>query len=172
MAEAFCAGAGNAGSFASLLASFTGSGRANDSWDDSALADDVANISYEQALRSLRREPPAESSPARSARVVSSAPVSIPTPSDHKERKTASITIRLSEAEQVQLRERAGEARLSMSVYLRSCIFEAEKLRAQVKEALFQMQAGSSEAPQVSNTRQTSLHRRFFFLPWRQRRGA
>ena len=50
----------NASSFASLLASFTGARpKTGETWDDSALLDDVTTISYEQALRSHRRVPAA-----------------------------------------------------------------------------------------------------------------
>jgi hypothetical protein len=56
--------------------------------------------------------------------------------------KTASITIRLSHAECAQLRQRAADAGLTVSAYLRSCTFEAESLRAQVKEALAQLRVG------------------------------
>ena len=58
--------------------------------------------------------------------------------------KSASITIRLSKAECAQLHQRAAEAGLTISAYLRSCTFEAESLRAQVKEALAELHAGQS----------------------------
>lgn len=53
--------------------------------------------------------------------------------------KNASITIRLSKAECAQLRRRAAEAGLTVSAYLRSCTFEAESLRALVKDTLAQL---------------------------------
>jgi len=49
---------------------------------------------------------------------------------------------RLSQTECGQLRTRAAEAGLSISAYLRSCTFEAETLRSQVKEALAQLRTG------------------------------
>ena len=52
------------------------------------------------------------------------------------ELKRASITIRLSKVECEQLHKRATEAGLTVSAYLRSCTFEAEALRAQVKQVL------------------------------------
>jgi hypothetical protein len=58
--------------------------------------------------------------------------------------KCASITIRVSKAEYAQLRQRAAEAGLTISAYLRSCTLEAESLRAQVKDTLAQLR---SEAP-------------------------
>ena len=53
--------------------------------------------------------------------------------------KNASITIRMSKLECEQLHQRAAEAGLTVSAYLRSCTFEAEALRAQVKEALAEL---------------------------------
>jgi len=53
--------------------------------------------------------------------------------------KNASITIRMSKLECEQLHQRASEAGLTVSAYLRSCTFEAEALRAQVKEALAEL---------------------------------
>ncbi len=53
--------------------------------------------------------------------------------------KSASITIRMSTSECEQLRKRAAEAGLTVSAYLRSCTFEAESLRALVKETLAQL---------------------------------
>jgi len=55
--------------------------------------------------------------------------------------KSASITIRLSRAESAQLRKRAAEAGLTISAYLRSCTFEAESLRALVKDTLAQLRS-------------------------------
>ena len=60
--------------------------------------------------------------------------------------KSASITIRLSEAESSQLRKRAAEAGLTVSAYLRSCTFEAESLRTLVKDTLAQLRSESSKA--------------------------
>ncbi len=60
--------------------------------------------------------------------------------------KSASITIRLSEAESAQLRKRATEAGLTVSAYLRSCTFEAESLRALVKDTLAQLRSEPSRA--------------------------
>jgi hypothetical protein len=58
--------------------------------------------------------------------------------------KSSSITIRMSHEECAQLRKRAADAGLTVSAYLRSCTFEAESLRAQVKDALAQLRAGES----------------------------
>jgi len=141
----------SANSFASLLASFTGVGKKSGSvWDDSALLDDVSTISYEQALRTHRRVPPVAVLPEDEAQLAAAfAPQRTLPVSPEKGKKSASITIRLTESEETQLRERAAAAQLSVSAYLRSCIFEAESLRAQVKEALSQMKASTLPEPPV-----------------------
>jgi hypothetical protein len=54
-------------------------------------------------------------------------------------KRRASVTLRLSRAECVQLKQRAAEAGLTVSAYIRSCTFEAETLRAQVKHAVQQL---------------------------------
>ncbi|MDE3150047.1 MAG: hypothetical protein KGL37_11320 [Acidobacteriota bacterium] len=155
-------------------------------WNDDDLADDVATLSYERALRAHTRykspnpvyrkpaampkptampEPgprPASSHPALSPHASSSAPAlsprsappscadavsaipHSPAPAPDRKLKCASITIRLSRAECDLLRERAAEAGLTVSAYLRSCTFEVESLRAQVKEALAQFRAAPS----------------------------
>ena len=45
----------------------------------------------------------------------------------------------MSEEESKILRQRAAEVELTVSAYLRSCTFEVESLRAQVKDALTAM---------------------------------
>jgi len=64
--------------------------------------------------------------------------------------KSASITIRMSVAECAQLRQRAAEAGMTISAYLRSCTFEAEALRGQVKEALVQLRSAASPGDKQS----------------------
>lgn len=59
-------------------------------------------------------------------------------------RKSSSIHIRLSAPESAQLKQRAAEAGLTVSAYLRSCVLEAETLRAQVKQALAQLRVASA----------------------------
>jgi predicted DNA binding CopG/RHH family protein len=57
--------------------------------------------------------------------------------------RRTSITIRMSSEENLQLRKRAAEAGLTVSAYLRSCTFEAESLRALVKDTLAQLRASA-----------------------------
>jgi hypothetical protein len=96
-----------------------------------------------------------------------------------RNKKCASITIRLSKAECDQLRSRAQQAGLTVSAYLRSCTFEAEALRAQVKEVLAELRkatpvgtevapavarssAGSESAARRSETRRSEARRSWF----------
>jgi len=78
--------------------------------------------------------------------------------------KSASITIRLSKAECAQLRQRAAEAGLTISAYLRSCTVEAESLRAQVMDTLAQMRA---EKPKEDRIASADAGRRWFDWPRR-----
>ena len=161
----------SASSFASLLESFKGPAKkTNQLWDDSLLSDDVATISYEHALRSHRRVPPVaplRESESQSAAALATAQTCAVAPV--KKRKSASITIRLTESEGAQLHERAAAAQLSVSAYLRSCIFEAESLRAQVKEALSQIRSTTAEENKVCENKSpkpASVWRSRFLPRW------
>jgi hypothetical protein len=165
----------DARTFASMLASFTGAPQKSiETWDDSALLDDVTTISYEQALRSHRRVPALDlaraSSPTPEDPPFAASAISKPLPEiGIKQRKIASITIRLTKAEEAQLHERAAAAQLSISAYLRSCIFEAESLRVQVKEALSQMKAAT---PSESHRQPTPNWRTRLLPRWGRRASA
>ena len=156
---------GNRTSFASMIASFAGGPSASaDPWDLTALADDVATISYEKALRTHRRIGPPEPLPPS---VELNSPAPIEPALSRSSHKTASITFRLTAEEHALLQTRAMEAGLSISAYLRSCVFEAESLRSQVKEALLQMQSASLPTTPLAVTKTESHNRhRRFFLPW------
>ena len=141
----------SASSFASLLESFTcPAQKTNETDDESTLLDDISTISYEQALRSHRRVPliaplrETESNLAPASAILQARSLA-----PAKRCKTASITIRVTEEEEARLRQRAAAAELSVSAYLRSCIFEAESLRTQVREALSQMKATTTEEKEV-----------------------
>lgn len=178
----------SAADFAGLLAALTGSKPKQETpWSNAELADDVATLTYESALRAHSRYKPTE--PADwSAVAPYELPEALETPVDDEpvvvtaqqpqtaavgrasntpsrqlatpfesaradstpldqDRKCASITIRMSKAECVQLRQRAAEAGMSVSAYLRSCTFEAESLRAQVKEALAELKCATPGKP-------------------------
>jgi hypothetical protein len=59
--------------------------------------------------------------------------------------KSASITIRMSKVECAQLHRRAADAGLTVSAYLRSCTFEAESLRAMVKDTLAELRLAKAQ---------------------------
>jgi len=82
-------------------------------------------------------------------------------------RKCASITIRLSKTECDQLRKRASQAGLTVSAYLRSCTFEAEALRAQVKDVLaeLRMSAPAEEERRPAVVRRTWFEWLLRFMP-------
>jgi hypothetical protein len=159
-------------SFAGFLSALTSPAPSsrNNSWSDDALADDIATLSYESALKTHARykpspEPPPQSSSAFIPERTSPDPGNfIPmgasepqssasgpatrsassTANGPGDLKSASITIRMSQAECVRLKQRATEAGMTISAYLRSCTFEAEALRGQVKEALAELRAAAS----------------------------
>ncbi len=85
---------------------------------------------------------------------------------DVASRKSASVTVRLTSAEDERLRQRAVEAGMTISAYLRSCAFEVETLRAQVKQTIAEMRH-ADPAPQPE---QKSSFSRLF--PWRKRSSA
>jgi hypothetical protein len=139
----------NASSFASLLAALAAPAPPETlpetpAWD-ADLADDVTTLSYESALRTHARYKPSpepltsfepEPKPKPAPAAAYSQPL-IPL-------KCASITIRMTEEECTQLRQRAAEAGMTVSAYLRSCTFEAEALRAQVREAVAAMRSATA----------------------------
>jgi hypothetical protein len=149
----------SADNFAGFLASLAAPSKPSPSvWDD-GLADDIATITYEQALRPhLRNQPPAAAPPPAAAEIEPthmappSGPGCSPVQPSTERLKTASITIRLSDAECAQLRQRAAEAGLTVSAYLRSCTLEVESLRAQVKEALAQIRQSGTNPPTSAAT--------------------
>jgi hypothetical protein len=135
-------------SFAGVLAS-----AADSAWSLDGLADDVATLSYEEALRSHSAIPDSAPDQGSTERPAGEGIGHPPQPSvQPRPLKTASITIRLSEPDCQQVRQRAAEAGLTVSEYLRSCTLEVDSLRAQVKDALAQIRtsagsAASFEAP-------------------------
>jgi hypothetical protein len=131
-------------SFAGLLADYAAPEKKfPHARDLDGLADDIATLSYEHALRAHARyhaEEPAAAPPAmRQPAPLPQVPPE-PTPAREKEgRKCASITLRLTVEEDHLLRRRAAEAGMSISAYLRSCAFEVESLRAEVKQTISEL---------------------------------
>ncbi|MGB6745370.1 MAG: hypothetical protein WBE38_17120 [Terracidiphilus sp.] len=164
-------------SFAGALAAFA-SETADHSIDPGGdpggdgLADDVAVLSYEGAVRAqtgrvqtgLPFADPYTDSPGTAAAATdgpSSSAMERETAASGSNLKAASITIRMSQAECAQLRKRAAAAGLTVSAYLRSCTFEAEALRAQVKEALAELRAATPD-----ETRTVTHAPRRWWRPW------
>ncbi len=213
--------------FAGLLATLMAPPKkAAPAWNDDDLAEDVATLSYERALRthsryrapdldnrsltqparpgpidsyelapeeeiSTRTAPPAptptlrkpsnseqgfapsssvESSP-RSNRATQPESASPPASLFERNLKNASVTIRMSKEECAQLHRRAAEAGLTVSAYLRSCTFEAETLRAMVKDTMAQLKSATSAGKQVNPVplRRSWLQRlKRLLTPWPQ----
>jgi hypothetical protein len=149
--------------FAGLLATLTSPPPPSDSniaplWNSSDLGEDVATLSYERAPRT---HAPIETDAigtvdatnaigeagafdARDAIAAVHASPGLQTGTAREsDLRSASVTIRMSPAECAQVRQRAGEAGLTVSAYLRSCTVEAEALRAQVKQALAELKEGA-----------------------------
>jgi hypothetical protein len=57
------------------------------------------------------------------------------------DQKRAIVSVRLTDSELATLRNRADESGISVSAYMRSCVLDAENLRAQVKQALAEMRS-------------------------------
>jgi predicted DNA binding CopG/RHH family protein len=174
-------------SFAGLLAALAAPApKTAPAWNDDDLADDVATLSYERALRArarYRSDAPAEEpsfdpldepepirriqgplgddfeeadraaeallaslAADRPKQETKVAPATQPQRAAQLEKnlKDASITIRMSHAESEQLRQRATEAGMTISAYLRSCTFEVESLRAMVKETMAQLRTATA----------------------------
>ena len=134
-------------SFAGLLNSMR-----DPAYNDDGLADDVASISYEHALRKQARSRvdscASDGDPEQVTNSVEANGADSRDPAPRpRALKSASITIRLSESEFAQVRQRAAEAGLTVSAYLRSCTLEVESLRAQVKQTVAQLRNSASAAP-------------------------
>lgn len=115
--------------------------------DLDGLEDDVAVLSYEKAVRQHGRYRAGAANPGlpfafdlQPDLPVAGAGTATPGPG-LLDRRTASVTVRLCHSESERLRLRAAESGLTVSEYLRSCVFEVESLRAQVKEALSALRA-------------------------------
>ncbi len=125
---------GAAASFASFLAGLAEIEEQDpvtesaDRWDCDELAEDVATIGGAEWRPEVLVAAPEVP--------VGKRPNFSPAASDKKIRKSASVTLRMTQEEYVQLQQRATAAGLTISAYVRSCVFEAEALRAQVKQAL------------------------------------
>lgn len=150
-------------SFAGALADFVPDRKFPPARDLDGLEPDVATLSYEYALMAHRRNRPVEPTQPGVAPVtnggtaqpeIPSAPTGACEGTTAADRaptiKKASVTVRLTEEENGQLRQRAAEAGMTVSAYLRSCAFEVESLRAQVKQMLSEVRQRVGEPASAS----------------------
>ncbi|MGD1106468.1 MAG: hypothetical protein ABR865_05445 [Terracidiphilus sp.] len=146
--------------FAGLLATLASPSREEadpaTGWDESDLGEDVATLSYERALHAHARYRPADSSdwpitqprrtePADAQEAATRPAGDSPQSASDRDLRTVSVTIRLSKGECARLHKRAAEAGVTVSAYMRSCTFEAEALRAQVKAALAELRSAEAK---------------------------
>jgi len=129
--------------------------------NDSELGEDVVTLSYDRALRVHARYKPRERgdwAPETAASLERSLPPSInriPDDALDRDLRTASVTVRLSKGECTRLHQRAAEAGLTVSAYLRSCTIEVEALRAQVKAALAELRLAAHQGTESISDRET-----------------
>jgi hypothetical protein len=180
--------------FAGLLASLMSPDRGTSkALDDDDLADDVATLSYADALRTHSRYKPSTreseiENPTAGGQTCTACGAQRGNPESaireqshggieewHEDpdvvsgfpnatlssKKCASITIRMSKSECEQLKKRAAEAGLTISAYLRSCTFEAEALRAEVKRTLADLRR-----PVVRKKTETAPETRGSWFEW------
>jgi predicted DNA binding CopG/RHH family protein len=157
--------AGNAASssFAGLLASLATpqnkSIQCDKNWSDDGLDNDVVTLSYEQALRNHARYRTPERNDRAPVAGAGAAKLTVfeadcepaadlqdgvpkqfqPRTLARRELRSTRVTMHLSKMEGEQLRQRAAEAGLTVSAYLRSCVLEADVLREQVKDTLAEL---------------------------------
>lgn len=123
--------------------------------DFDGLEPDVATLSYEHALNrhTRHRSEHVSQIPQLVANgAAKNSPAAVPSSVANASqfgacRKSASITLRLTAPESEKVRLRAAEAGLNVSEYVRSCVFEVETLRTQVKETLSALRRAESMQP-------------------------
>jgi len=153
-----------AASFAGLLSAMTAAkaSPSNSFTDD--LENDVATITGDRVLQdhAQYRTEPAACPPAPSAAAALTHERAQHSQSKHdRKRMSASVTIRMSQEEFAQLQQRSTEANLTVSAYLRSCTFEVESLRTQVKQALAELRnPPATPQPESASSRRLRLIRR------------
>lgn len=121
-------------------------------WSDEAdESDEEPPVTYENALRAQSAWTPAVGldrsahSDAIEPETADREVAALHEPAPVRQRRSASVTVRLSEEENTQLKQRAAEAGLTLSAYLRSCTLEVETLRAEVKQALADLRSTPEE---------------------------
>lgn len=101
--------------------------------------DDADSLSYEHALRRRPVAVPA----SLTVQELASTGLAV------AERRSARTTLRLTVQERDLLQQRAVESSLSVSAYVRSCVFEVEMLRAQVKQLVAETRTNAVAQPSV-----------------------
>lgn len=148
--------------FADLLAGLTLGAKKPPQRDLDRLEDDVATFSYEPALRNRSALPPSPTEvvvPKPDARTT--AQEGSAAGPGRPARRSASVTVRFSAPEAELLHAHAAEAGMTVSAYLRSCAFEVESLRAEVKSTMAQLRsAANPEAKPAAH--HASPHRPWF----------
>ena len=136
-----------AGMLATLAAPAAGDASPAKASSESDLGEDVVTLSYESALRANARYTAPERrdwAPEPTTRVDESVTPRAGCASQDifdRDLRTTSVTVRLSKAECARLHQLATEAGVTVSAYLRSCTFEAEALRAEVKATLAELRS-------------------------------
>ncbi len=165
-----------ASSFAGFLATLTAPQPAaiedESGWSSSDLGEDVASLSYERALRAHARYRPVNRAgglptpPDGYATDAAADTVNVTAREDaapesskmqNRDLRSASVTIRLSKIECARLHQRAAEAGITISAYLRSCALEVETLRAEVKKTLTELRTAAETPPPAARARKPWL---------------
>lgn len=123
---------------------------------ENEFGDDVVMLSYERALKAHGRYKPAEhvaGQTAPKAQVAEGLNPDANRDSLEGDLRTASVTVRLSKGECASLHQRAAEAGLTVSAYLRSCTVEADALRAQVKAVLAELRSATANEIEGAGSR-------------------
>ena len=178
-----------ASAFAGLMASLTGLGDNRDrepAPSETGFSDDVVSLSYEQALKNHARYRPRnpldlaamhdQDDDRDQSMEPAAEPQHDPTAETTSDRfhgmttnaslRSASVTVRLTADEFERLKQRSAEAGLTVSAFLRSCAFEVETLRGQVKAAVVALRTATNRDTSSSHTR----HSRFEWK-WLHRKG-
>ncbi len=135
---------------------------------------DISLLSYESALRRPAPAPddslsnytfpnvslpgqPSRPIPQAAGHALSGQLIPISQFDQDSSRKRCTISIRLSLEEIELLRLRACESGVSVSAYIRSCVLEADSLRAQVKQAIAGLRPQPQQLPAPGQSLPTAI---------------
>jgi hypothetical protein len=111
---------------------------------DDALGEEMELLSYEHALRAPVPKPTKPVPPATPSATLATGETTISLVTTEKRKIRTSICV--TQSENALLHQRAAENGLSVSAYVRACVFEVEALRAQVKQMMAQVHTASASA--------------------------